>query len=176
MKCIYHTFFAVAFFAQPTFAQEAKPPRAKNYFSIRLAMVAPLGAFDDFYKGAIGIEGIMHLKWLDLHGGEVQIVSGFERFNPKKGNIFGNITILPLKMGIMKMVSKEFFFYGRAGIVGIKDQKSSYAVRFSTDVGFGYGFKKIAADVGFHGWVKQAGGGYSNYFSAGIMFPFHRSY
>ena len=139
-------------------------------------MLAPLGVFDDVYKGAIGIDAIAHLKWLDVHGGEVQIVSGFGRFNPKTGNIFGNITVIPLKIGIMKMISKEFYILGRTGILAVKDQKSSFAIRFSTDAGFGYAFKHFATDIGFHGWARSGGGGYSSYFSAGVVLPFRRSY
>lgn len=156
------------------YAQPQKAPRARHYFSLMPVIVAPLGAFDETYYSGIGINGIMHFKWLKSRA-EVQLISGYQNFKPKKGNIFGAISAIPLKMGLLQMISKEFYLYGRTGVLAVKDTKSDYSIRFSADAGLGFAFKKMALDIGFHGWVRKNGGGFTNYFSAGVVLPFHRS-
>ena len=154
-------------------AQKQKANRDRHYFSVMPEVVAPLGAFDDGYYGGAGINGIIHYKWLKNRA-EVQLIAGYERFKPKKGNIFGDITTIPLKMGLLQMISKQFYLYGRVGVLGVKDQKSSFSTRFSTDAGLGLSLKKMALDIGFHGWLRKSGGGFTNYFSAGVVLPFRR--
>ncbi|MES2777929.1 MAG: hypothetical protein V4722_27360 [Bacteroidota bacterium] len=166
--------FLLAVTLQNANAQKQKQPRASHYFSVRAVVVAPLGSFDNTYYGGAGINGIMHFKWLK-RGAEVQLITGYEKFKPKKGNVFGSISAIPLKMGLLQMISKQFYLYGRTGILAVKDKKSPYSIRFSTDAGLGFAFKKLAVDIGFHGWTRQNGGGFTNYFSAGVVLPFRRS-
>lgn len=155
-------------------AQKQKQPHANHYFSVRPVVVAPLGVFDDLYYGGAGINGLMHFKWLNK-GAEVQLITGYERFKPKKGNIFGDISVIPLKTGLLQQISKQFYLYGRTGVVAVKDGRSPYSIRFSTDAGLGFAFKKMAFDIGFHGWLRKNGGAFTNYFSAGLVLPFRRS-
>ncbi|MEO7309674.1 MAG: hypothetical protein ABIX01_04705 [Chitinophagaceae bacterium] len=155
------------------FSQKPGKPATGHYFSVRVAVVSPLGIFDQTYYSGAGIDGIMHFKWLKK-GAEVQAITGYERFKPKRGNIFGNISTIPLKMGLLQMISKQFYLYGRTGVMFVKDNKTSYSTRFSTDAGLGFAFRKFAADIGFHGWTRRNGGGFTNYFSAGVVLPFHR--
>ena len=159
---------------QNGFAQTQKRPRAKHYFSARPTAVSPLGFLDDTYYSGAGINGIMHFKWLKK-GAEVQVITGYERFKPKGGNSFGAITVVPLKMGLLQKISKEFFVFGRTGVVAVKDMKTQFSIRFATDAGLGFAFKKIAVDIAIHGWVRKNGGGFTNYFSAGVVLPFRRS-
>ncbi len=156
-------------------AQKQKTARAKHYFSVRPEVVAPLGVLDESYYSGAGINGIMHFKWLKS-GAEVQLIAGYERFKPKKRNFFGDITTIPLKMGLLQMISKQVYLYGRIGLMGVRDAKSTFSTRFSTDAGLGFSFKNTAVDIGFHGWLRKNGGGFTNYFSAGLVLPFHRLY
>jgi len=158
---------------QHGFAQTQKPNRNRHYVSLRATVVAPLGSFDDIYYSGAGINGIIHLKWLKK-GAEVQVLTGYEKFEPKGGGIFGAISLIPIKMGVLQMISKQFYLYGRTGIVAVKDEQSPFSIRFTTDAGLGFAFKKFAVDIGFHGWGRK-GGGFTNYFSAGVVLPFRRS-
>lgn len=161
------------FTLKTAFAQELKTIREKHYFSLRGALVSPVGIFDNSYHGGFSINGIMHFKWVKK-GAEVQLITGYERFPPREANFFGAISAIPVKMGLLQMISKQFYLYGRIGIFIVKDETTKYDVRFSTDAGLGYAFGKFAIDIGFHGWLRKNNGGFTNYLSTGIIFPFKR--
>lgn len=143
----------------------------KHYLSASISYIAPLGVFDDDYKSGISLNAIAHLKWL-RDGAEMQIVSGYDHFPQKNNYIFGHISVIPLKMGILQMLSKEFYIYGRAGIVGAKDEISKFSIRPSIDGGIGLTIKKISIDLGWHGWFRKRSIRMSDYFSAGVVVPF----
>ena len=175
MRRIFQALFTLGLYLQPALAQKAKqkPAHSPHYFSFGVGVVAPLGDFDNSYHSGFGINGTMHFKGM-IKSGEFQVITGYERFLPKRLNPFGAISIIPVKAGILQMISKEFYLYVRTGVLAVKDKKSPYSLRFSTDAGLGYAFRQFAVDIGFHGWVRK-GGGFTNYFSAGVVLPFHRS-
>jgi len=154
--------------------QGQKQSHAKSYLSVSPALVTPLGVFTDGYKSGYSLQGIMHFKWLNK-GAELQLVAGYERFTAKNFNYFGAVSTIPMKVGVLQMVTQKYYLYGRLGLLGVKDQRSSFAMRFSSDLGMGYAFKNIALDVGLHAFVRKGANRLTNYMSFGMVLPFRRS-
>jgi hypothetical protein len=168
------TLFFLLIISNNSLAQkETKQQHTKPYVSMRLVALAPLGIFDESYYGGAGINIISHFDWIHK-GAEVQAIFGLERFRPIAFNAFGAITTMPLKVGMLQKISTQFYAYGRTGVIAVKDATSPFTIRFSTDIGLGFSFRKMAIDIGVHSWLQRNGGGFSNYFSTGIVLPFRR--
>lgn len=167
-------YFIFFVFCQSVKGQEQKKTRLKDYFSFQVGTALPIGNFSDGYQLGYTTAALFHIHGVGT-GAEVQLQAGFQYFIPFDYNGYGPITALPFKVGWQQNIAKGFYCYGRVGTLVVKDQKSVFKGRFSLDGGFLFDLKKVGLDVGYNGWAIENHGGWSNYFTLGLVFPFRKN-
>lgn len=159
MKKLFLFFTLVTVFASifnSSFAQ-----KKNTIFGGNLIVGFPAGSFGDSYTSATGVEGLAGIgiaKNLYLTG-----TLGYVSYAAESYNLYGRITLVPLKAGLRVYTTDHFFVTGNAGLGLIKDQSmNARESRFAYDVGAGVQFSMFQASVHYDGWQRRNADGSSN--------------
>lgn len=119
----------------------------------------PQSTFKNGYKSSIGFEGTLGFKISKVF---ITSTVGYSVFAAQSGNVYGNITNIPLKVGGKYYVSNNFFVMADVGMGLLKDRASSFESRFMRDFGAGVRYKTWEFALAYDGWKRKSDGKFSD--------------
>ena len=145
-KCILS--FSLVLLSTSLMAQKSKKMIGGN-----IVFGLPNGDFKNSYKSATGVEGSAGIGISKVYFlGTV----GYTLYKPVSGNLYGKITIIPLKAGLRIYATKHLFLAGNAGYGFLKDEvMESREARFVYDAGVGVHFLLGQLSVHYDAWKRK---------------------
>jgi hypothetical protein len=110
--------------------------------------------FKDNYNSGLGIEGGAAVGW-----GKTFIVGtvGYTSFFDSDKNTSGNISYVPLKIGLRQYIFSKFvYLHGDLGIAKIKNDLYNNQSRFSGDIGAGVKFTSFEMQLDYDGFTRKS--------------------
>lgn len=134
--------------------------KSKSFIGGNIVFGFPGGDFKDSYKSAIGVEGSAGIGFSKLY---LLGTVGYTSYKPVSGNMYGKITIIPLKAGLRLYATKKIFLAGNAGYGFLKDEvMESREARFVYDAGVGVHFLLGQVSVHYDAWKRKNNPGSSS--------------
>lgn len=131
----------------------------KTFIGGNLMYGFPSGTFGDAYKHASGIEGL-----LGFGHDKVYFIGslGYQSYKAESSNIYGKVTVIPVKAGIRIYPTNLLFLTGNAGVGFLKDEvMSSRESRFMFDAGIGVHLVLVQISLHYEAWKRQNTDGFS---------------
>ncbi|MFT3846963.1 MAG: outer membrane beta-barrel protein [Lacibacter sp.] len=146
-------------FALLTSSALSAQKKAKSFIGGNLIYAVPSGMFKTGYKHGTGVDAS-----LGVGTSKIYFVGtlGYLSYKAQSDNVYGKITVIPLKAGLRIRPTKSLFLAGNAGYGFLKDETmSSRDAKFMYDAGIGVHFILLDFGVYYDAWKKTNTPGYS---------------
>jgi hypothetical protein len=118
--------------------------------------------FKNLYNFGVGAEGGAGLGF-----GKTFITGtvGYSVFDAKSGTGVGNLTYVPMKLGLRQyfLPMNLIYIHADAGVANIKVKGASTVSRFTGDVGAGVKLGPLEAGIAYDGFSKKDPSGYASW-------------
>lgn len=140
--------------------QAAAQKKMSSFIGGNLIIGYPQGDFKDGYKLATGIDASLGFGKKHLYAiGTI----GYVSYKAQSDNLYGKITLIPVKAGVRIYLGNFFFLSGNAGVGFLNDEvDKDRTSRFMYDVGAGFHFILGQVSVHYDAWQRKNNPGSSS--------------